>query len=109
VLFLDEPTVSLDPAVRTEIWRLIGRLREKEGVTIMLTTHYLEEEAEAVRDRVGVLHQGRLVALREPRGLIDELGGQLLAVRVAGDGDDPAAIRLIATGQVRLQNVEPRT
>lgn len=108
MLFLDEPTVSLDPAVRTEIWRLIGRLREKEGVTIMLTTHYLEE-AEAVCGRVGVLHQGRLVALREPRGLIDELGGQLLAVRVAGDGDDPAAIRLIATGQVRLQNVEPRT
>lgn len=108
MLFLDEPTVSLDPAVRTEIWRLIGRLREKEGVTIMLTTHCLEE-AEAVCGRVGVLHQGRLVALREPRGLIDELGGQLLAVRVAGDGDDPAAIRLIATGQVRLQNVEPRT
>jgi ABC-2 type transport system ATP-binding protein len=90
VLFLDEPTVGLDPAVRAEIWHLIGRLREQEGVTIVLTTHYLEE-AEAVCDRVGILHRARLAALGEPRKLIGDFGAQLLELRVSGDGKHAAA------------------
>ena len=57
VLFLDEPTVGLDPTVRVEIWRLIRDLRDREGVTVILTTHYLEE-AESVCDRVGILQPG---------------------------------------------------
>jgi ABC-2 type transport system ATP-binding protein len=88
ILFLDEPTVGLDPQVRNEIWRLVADLREREGVTIVLTTHYLEE-AELVCDRVGILHAGKLVALQTPRRLVDDLGQQIVEVRVLGE---PAAV-----------------
>jgi ABC-2 type transport system ATP-binding protein len=84
ILFLDEPTVGLDPEVRNEIWRLIADLREREGVTIVLTTHYLEE-AELVCDRVGVLHAGDVVALDTPRRLVEDLGAQIVEARVLGD------------------------
>jgi ABC-2 type transport system ATP-binding protein len=83
VLFLDEPTVGLDPTVRAEIWRLIGTLREASGVTVILTTHYLEE-AESVCDRVGILHRGRLVALDTPGTLMGRLGSWVIELRVAG-------------------------
>jgi len=96
ILFLDEPTVGLDPEVRNEIWRLIADLRQREGVTIVLTTHYLEE-AELVCDRVGILHAGVLVALDTPRRLVDALGEQIIDVRVLGDAA-PVAIALTQTG-----------
>jgi ABC-2 type transport system ATP-binding protein len=90
ILFLDEPTVGLDPQVRNEIWRLVADLREREGVTIVLTTHYLEE-AELVCDRVGILHAGVLVALDTPRRLVDDLGEQIVEVRVLSDAAPVAA------------------
>jgi ABC-2 type transport system ATP-binding protein len=96
ILFLDEPTVGLDPQVRNEIWRLVADLREREGVTIVLTTHYLEE-AELVCDRVGILHAGRLVALDTPRRLVEGLGAQIVEVRVLG-GTDPVASALADIG-----------
>jgi ABC-2 type transport system ATP-binding protein len=83
VLFLDEPTVGLDPTVRTEIWQLVSELREAESVAVVLTTHYLEE-AESVCDRVGVLHNGTLVALGRPSALIDELGPWVVELRTNG-------------------------
>lgn len=61
ILFLDEPTVALDPQVRRKIWELIKNLKA-QGITIVLTTHYIEE-AEALCDRVAILNRGRLVAL----------------------------------------------
>jgi ABC-2 type transport system ATP-binding protein len=96
ILFLDEPTVGLDPQVRNEIWRLVAYLREREGVTIVLTTHYLEE-AELVCDRVGILHAGVLVALDTPGRLVDDLGQQIVEVRVLGD-PAPVSAALAATG-----------
>jgi ABC-2 type transport system ATP-binding protein len=93
VLVLDEPTVGLDPAVRDELWLLIRRLRRDEGVTVVLSTHYLEE-AEEVCDRVGVLHEGSLVALGRPDELIAELGVESIELRV--DGDSTAAARKLA-------------
>src|ERR671918_2502721 len=72
VAFLDEPTTGLDPAIRDAIWRLVRRLRRDEGVTIVLSTHYLEE-AEDVCDRVAIMHEGTLVALGGPDELIDGL------------------------------------
>jgi ABC-2 type transport system ATP-binding protein len=96
ILFLDEPTVGLDPQVRNEIWRLVADLREREGVTIVLTTHYLEE-AELVCDRVGILHAGALVALHTPRQLVDDLGQQIIEVRALGDAA-PVASALAETG-----------
>jgi ABC-2 type transport system ATP-binding protein len=61
VLFLDEPTVGLDPVARRDVWALIRQLRLSYGSTIVLTTHYLEEAA-ALCDRIGIMNQGRLVA-----------------------------------------------
>lgn len=72
VLFLDEPTVGLDPQVRRKIWDLIRDLKIK-GLTILLTTHYIEE-AEALCDRVGILRKGKLIALDSPSALKKDIG-----------------------------------
>jgi ABC-2 type transport system ATP-binding protein len=96
VLVLDEPTVGLDPTVRAEIWRLVRRLRDHEGVTVLLTTHYLEE-AESVCDRVGILHDGTLLAVDRPDALIDRLGRWVVELRVNG-GVDAVLADLMAAG-----------
>jgi ABC-2 type transport system ATP-binding protein len=90
VVFLDEPTVGLDPSIRDAIWRLIEQLRRDEGVTVVLSTHYLEE-AEGVCDRVGIIDHGRLVAQGRPVGLVEQLGKELVELRVDGDADRGAA------------------
>ncbi len=72
VLFLDEPTVGLDAQTRRRLWELIRRLN-LDGATIFLTTHYIEE-AEALCQRVGILHQGRLIAVGKPLELRRKLG-----------------------------------
>ncbi|MBN2809049.1 MAG: ATP-binding cassette domain-containing protein [Deltaproteobacteria bacterium] len=72
ILFLDEPTVGLDPGIRRQIWALIKQVQQ-EGVTVFLTTHYIEE-AEFLADRVAFVDHGRIVALDKPRILIDSLG-----------------------------------
>jgi ABC-2 type transport system ATP-binding protein len=76
VLFLDEPTVGLDPQVRRQLWGLIRDLKLK-GITIILTTHYIEE-AEMLCDRVGILNRGRLIALDMPRALVAHVGGYVV-------------------------------
>ncbi|WP_123289731.1 ABC transporter ATP-binding protein [Desulfosoma caldarium] len=72
VLFLDEPTVGLDPAIRRRVWTLIKKI-QRDGVTIFLTTHYIEE-AEFLADRVAFIDEGAIVALDTPRHLMDALG-----------------------------------
>jgi ABC-2 type transport system ATP-binding protein len=89
VLFLDEPTVGLDPRIRFELLDAIAGLRRREDMTIVLTTHYLEE-AERLCDRVAIMHAGAIVALDAPAALLAGLGGELLELRV--DGDVPAAL-----------------
>jgi ABC-2 type transport system ATP-binding protein len=76
VLFLDEPTVGLDPQVRRQLWGLIQELKQ-EGITIILTTHYIEE-AEMLCDRVGILNRGRLIALDTPQALVAKVGGYVV-------------------------------
>ena len=73
ILFLDEPTVGLDPVARRAVWDHVRRLREQEGTTILLTTHYMEEAAELC-ERVAIMHLGRLVALGTPAALAAEVG-----------------------------------
>jgi ABC-2 type transport system ATP-binding protein len=99
VVFLDEPTTGLDPAIRDELWQLVGQLRDDEGVTIVLSTHYLEE-AEGVCDRVGIVHHGRLVGEGPPGQLVEQLGPDLVELRVAGD-PDPVARAVAETGMGR--------
>lgn len=90
VVFLDEPTSGLDPKARHGVWRLIEDLHHK-GKTVFLTTHYMEE-AEALADRVGIIHNGKIVALDETDKLIAEHGKKnMLVLRKA----DPKAVSVI--------------
>ncbi|RAV19352.1 ABC transporter ATP-binding protein [Paenibacillus contaminans] len=73
IVFLDEPSMGLDPNARGEMWNIIHRLRD-DGRTIVVTTHYMEE-AETLCDRVAVIDKGRLIALDTPKNLIAQLGG----------------------------------
>jgi ABC-2 type transport system ATP-binding protein len=84
VLFLDEPTVGLDPRIRAELLDVIAELRSRSDLTILLTTHYLDE-AERLCDRVAIMHAGEIVALDEPERLRAGLGGELVELRVEGD------------------------
>jgi ABC-2 type transport system ATP-binding protein len=86
VLFLDEPTVGLDPRIRYELLNVIDGLRTRGRMTIVLTTHHLDE-AERLCDRVAVVHQGRVVALDTPRALLAGLGPTVVEVHVDGDVD----------------------
>jgi ABC-2 type transport system ATP-binding protein len=89
VLFLDEPTVGLDPRIRHELLDLIAGIRSREELTILITTHYLEE-AQRLCDRVGIIHDGSLVALDSPTALLAGLGREILEFRV--DGNAGAAL-----------------
>jgi ABC-2 type transport system ATP-binding protein len=94
LLFLDEPTTGFDPEARHEFWALLEQLADGEGTTIVLTTHYLDE-AEHLADRVGVIADGRLVALDTPHGL-------------GGRRHQAATVRWIEDGQPRTyQTPEP--
>ena len=96
VLFLDEPTVGLDPLIRHELLDLIDGLRRRREMTVVLTTHYLDE-AERLCDRVAIMHAGRIVALDRPQALLGALGTEVLELRV--DEDPTAALtRLRAHG-----------
>jgi ABC-2 type transport system ATP-binding protein len=86
VLFLDEPTVGLDPRIRYEILDLIAGLRMRSGMTVILTTHYLDE-AERLCDRVAIMHAGTIVALDTPAKLLATLGDEVLELRVDDDPD----------------------
>jgi ABC-2 type transport system ATP-binding protein len=84
VLFLDEPTVGLDPRIRHELLDVIAGLRFRSEMTILLTTHYLDE-AQRLCDRVAIMHAGRIVALDTPAALLAGLGHELLELRLQGD------------------------
>ncbi len=83
VLFLDEPTLGLDPQGRARIWDYLGELKSRTDLTVFLTTHYLEE-AYQLADRVGIMDRGRLVVEGTPDDLIDELGADTISI--IGDG-----------------------
>ncbi len=83
ILFLDEPTVGLDPAIRRRIWALIKRICA-DGATVFLTTHYIEE-AEFLADRVAFLDRGRLVALDTPRALMARQGAWAVDTLAGGE------------------------
>jgi ABC-2 type transport system ATP-binding protein len=85
VLFLDEPTLGLDAQTRRAIWRYIRRLNEEEGMTIFLTTHYIEE-ADELCDRVAIIDHGRIIALDRPSNLKDVVGRDVIYVK---SSDDP--------------------
>lgn len=84
VLFLDEPTLGLDPQNRAGIWTYIRNLKEEHGLTLLLTTHYMEE-AEHLADQVGIMDHGQIVIEAPPRTLIEQMGDDV--IQIAGQGD----------------------
>jgi len=90
VLFLDEPTLGLDPQTRRYIWDYIMRLREKEGVTVFFTTHYMDEAEHA--DRIAIIDHGKIVALDTPERLKSLVGGDVITIKTQ---DDEAALPLL--------------
>ena len=81
ILFLDEPTAGVDVELRRDMWNMVRGLRER-GVTIILTTHYIEE-AEEMADRVGVISKGRLILVEEKHALIKKMGRKTLTLNLA--------------------------
>jgi ABC-2 type transport system ATP-binding protein len=93
VLFLDEPTIGLDPQTRSSIWRYIHELREREEITIFMTTHYMDE-AEFC-DRIAIMDQGEIVALDTPAALKAQVGAD--RVRIGTEDNDGAIAALNET------------
>jgi ABC-2 type transport system ATP-binding protein len=87
VLFLDEPTLGLDPQTRNHLWQYIAVLAQEKGITIILTTHYMEE-ADRLCNRVAIIDHGKIIALDTPKNLKDRIGGDVVTVR----SPDAAAI-----------------
>ena len=85
VLFLDEPTVGLDPRIRHELLDVIAGLRARRQMTVLVTTHYLDE-AERLCDRVAIIYAGRIVALDAPEALLAGLGREIVELRSADPG-----------------------
>ena len=102
VLFLDEPTTGLDPEARAEMWAEIARLAEDEQVTVLLTTHYLDE-ADRMAHRLAIVDAGRVVVEGTPDDLKQQLDGDSVAVQLAPE--DVAAGRSILTGLRGLSGV----
>ncbi len=96
LVLLDEPTVGLDPQIRTELWTLIGELKAR-GTTILMSTHYIEE-AERLADEVAVMHQGKVISRGRPFELIDEHAGRFTA-EVYGPPERLAETRAEAESQ----------
>jgi len=86
VLFLDEPTLGLDPQGRAGFWRIVSELRKDTGMTVFLTTHYLDE-ADGMCDRIAIIDHGKIVAEGTPTELKDRLGGDVVTVRPIGLSD----------------------
>jgi ABC-2 type transport system ATP-binding protein len=104
VLFLDEPTTGLDPEARVQMWREIERLAAEEQMTILLTTHYLEE-ADRLASKLAIIDRGKVVALGTPDELKSELDGDAIQVELADAGDSRASAalgRVAGIGEVKL-------
>jgi len=101
VLFLDEPTVGLDPQTRMLIWEDIHRLRQEEGITIFLTTHYMDEAENA--ERIAIIDYGAIIALDTPDALKASIGSDTIEIQTA---DDPTAHRLLGGAGYRVERTD---
>ena len=106
ILFLDEPTVGVDPQSRNHIFESVERLNKEQGMAILYTTHYMEE-AERLCDRVGIIDRGRIVAMDTPKNLIGMLGGGLIQIGLEREDEE---LRKAVTGlsEVRSASYIPQ-
>jgi len=98
ILFLDEPTLGLDPQTRKHVWDYILKLKKEHGITIMLTTHYMEE-ADELCDRVAIIDHGKIIALDKPKNLKDSLGGDTIILDLK-DEDIKKAMKFFKNSRV---------
>jgi ABC-2 type transport system ATP-binding protein len=103
VLFLDEPTTGLDPESRAAMWREIARLAGGEGMTVLLTTHYLEE-ADRLASQLAIVDRGRVVATGTPDGLKGQLRGDAVQVELPADAD-AGQVRSVLAGLPEVRDV----
>jgi len=108
VLFLDEPTTGLDPEARVEMWSEVQRLAHAESLTILLTTHYLEE-ADQLADRLAIVSQGKVVVEGTPAELKARLEGDAVQVELANGAVEPAQEILARHGARPEQVIEGKT
>jgi ABC-2 type transport system ATP-binding protein len=108
VLFLDEPTTGLDPEARVAMWAEVSRLAHMESLTILLTTHYLEE-ADQLADRLAIVSQGKVVVEGTPAELKARLSGDAVHVELENGAVDDARRVLSAVGAAPEQVLEGRT
>ena len=108
VLFLDEPTTGLDPEARASMWAEIERLAREERMTILLTTHYLEE-ADRLASQLAIVGRGKIVARGTPDELKAELQGDAVSVELAADDEGAARAALERVGGLAEVLVEGRT
>ena len=93
VMFLDEPTLGLDPSSRETMWKYIQRLIREEEMTIILTTHYMEE-ADHLCDRIGIIDHGKIIALDTPNNLKKSIGGDIVKIKIKTSPDLSALEKL---------------
>ena len=110
VLFLDEPTLGLDPQTRARVWSYLRELNQKEGITILLTTHYMEE-ADELCHRVAIIDQGEIKTLGSPEELKDEIGGDCINIgfseeRLIGENALVESAFQALQGQPHIQRIE---
>src|SRR3954452_8103035 len=108
LLLLDEPSTGLDPGARSDLWQYLEEVRNSDGVTVVLTTHLLEEAEKA--DRIAIMHSGKLAALDTPVALQAAVGGDAITIRTSDPAGLAAAIELelkaapkVVDGSVRLE------
>lgn len=111
LLLLDEPSTGLDPGARSDLWKYLHQIRANDGVTIVLTTHLLEEADRA--DRIAIMHTGKLAALDTPAALQASVGGDAITIRTPQPTELAGAIRVkfnceatVLDGSVRLEQPE---
>ncbi|MGC8961823.1 MAG: ATP-binding cassette domain-containing protein, partial [Candidatus Bathyarchaeia archaeon] len=104
VLFLDEPTLGLDVQTRAATWSYIRRLKEEYGMTLFMTTHYLEE-ADALCDRIAIIDHGEIIVTGSPSELKDSLGGDIITISIKEDVDVSEIIQGVEhVKEVRSEN-----
>ena len=108
VLFLDEPTLGLDPQTRKHIWEYLHAVREREGITLFMTTHYMDEAEYC--ERIAIIDEGRIVALGTPGALKSKVGGDIITVTATDPGATAGEIQqrfglapLLDDGSIRIE------
>jgi ABC-2 type transport system ATP-binding protein len=104
VLFLDEPTLGLDVQTRAATWNYIKTLKQQFGMTLFMTTHYLEE-ADSLCDRIAIIDHGKIVTIGTPNELKDSLGGDIITLSIQKDVDITEVIKKVKhVKEVKLEN-----